>query len=232
MRTDLKLPIIDLSSSDKISTSRLIRQPPIRPWLYEFFLVVHGVSQVLMENVFKESKNLFSLPLDHKMVMMYSHRLRGYSPLYNEKLDSSSTSKGDSKEMFVFGSSQGCMDQLYPYKWPSQDLLPLWRETMDCYYKSVTDVGRKVFGLVAMALNLDENFFERAGGFSDQAAVVRLLRYSGELDSTKEETCAASAHSDFGMITLLATDGVPGLQVCRDKEKEPNVWEDVPGIKG
>ncbi|KAL0688849.1 hypothetical protein Bca4012_088526 [Brassica carinata] len=34
------------------------------------------------------------------------------------------------------------------------------------------------------------------------------------------------------MLTLLATDGVPGLQVCRDKDKEPNVWEDVPGIKG
>jgi isopenicillin N synthase-like dioxygenase len=34
------------------------------------------------------------------------------------------------------------------------------------------------------------------------------------------------------MITLLATDGVAGLQVCRDKDKEPKVWEDVAGIKG
>ncbi|GMQ04831.1 hypothetical protein CsSME_00050110 [Camellia sinensis var. sinensis] len=34
------------------------------------------------------------------------------------------------------------------------------------------------------------------------------------------------------MITLLATDGVGGLQVCRDKSKQPLVWEDVDHING
>lgn len=46
------------------------------------------------------------------------------------------------------------------------------------------------------------------------------------------ETYGASAHSDYGMVTLLLTDGVPGLQVCRDKSRQPRVWEDVPGIRG
>ncbi|KFK23655.1 hypothetical protein AALP_AAs48698U000100, partial [Arabis alpina] len=78
-----------------------------------------------------------------------------------------------------------------------------------------------------LALNLEEDFFERVGALNDDAPVVSLLRYTGELNS-----CGTAAHSDFGMITLLATDGVPGLQVCRNKDKEPNVWEDVPGIKG
>ncbi|CAN7072172.1 unnamed protein product, partial [Brassica oleracea var. botrytis] len=135
---------------------------------------------------------------------------------------------------FTFGSSEGGLGKHYPNKWLSEDLFPLWRPTMESYYKSVVDVGKKLLGLVALALDLEENFFERLGAFiNDQAAVVRLLRYSGELNSSKEEEpCGASAHSDFGMLTLLATDGVPGLQVCRDKDKEPNVWEDVPGIKG
>jgi len=43
------------------------------------------------------------------------------------------------------------------------------------------DVGKKLFGLVALALNLEENYFEQVGAFNDQAAVVRLLRYSGLL---------------------------------------------------
>ncbi|KAL1194640.1 Flavonol synthase/flavanone 3-hydroxylase [Cardamine amara subsp. amara] len=230
MRTVLQLPIIDLSSPEKLSTSRLIRQACLDHGF--FYLTNHGVSEELMEGVFRESKNLFSLPLDEKMVMARRSGFRGYSPLYDEKHESSSTSKGDSKEMFTFGSSEGELVQLYPNEWPSQDLLPIWRRTMECYYKNVMDVGKKLLGLVALALDLEENFFEQVGAFNDQAAVVRLLRYPviGELDS--EETCGASAHSDFGMITLLATDGVPGLQVCRDKDKEPKVWEDVAGIKG
>ncbi|VYS62955.1 unnamed protein product [Arabidopsis thaliana] len=229
MGTALKLPIIDLSSPEKLSTSRLIRQACLDHGF--FYLTNHGVSEELMEGVLIESKKLFSLPLDEKMVMA-RHGFRGYSPLYDEKLESSSTSIGDSKEMFTFGSSEGVLGQLYPNKWPLEELLPLWRPTMECYYKNVMDVGKKLFGLVALALNLEENYFEQVGAFNDQAAVVRLLRYSGELNSSGEETCGASAHSDFGMITLLATDGVAGLQVCRDKDKEPKVWEDVAGIKG
>ncbi|KAG7547267.1 Non-hem dioxygenase N-terminal domain [Arabidopsis suecica] len=230
MGTALKLPIIDLSSPEKLSTSRLIRQACLDHGF--FYLTNHGVSEEMIEGVLMESKKLFSLPLDEKMVMA-RRGSRGYSPLYDEKHESSATSKGDSKEMFTFGSSEGVLGQLYPNEWPLEELLPLWRQTMECYYKTVMDiVGKKLLGLVALALNLEENFFEKVGAFNDQAAVVRLLRYPGELNSSGEETCGASAHSDFGMITLLATDGVAGLQVCRDKDREPKVWEDVAGIKG
>ncbi|KAG7542578.1 Oxoglutarate/iron-dependent dioxygenase [Arabidopsis thaliana x Arabidopsis arenosa] len=272
MGTALKLPIIDLSSPEKLSTSRLIRQACLDHGF--FYLTNHGVSEEMIEGVLMESKKLFSLPLDEKMVMA-RRGSRGYSPLYDEKHESSATSKGDSKEMFTFGSSEGVLGQLYPNEWPLEELLPLWRQTMECYYKTVMDiVGKKLLGLVALSLNLEENFFEQVGAFNDQAAVVRLLRYPGlspkliafwglirdileaglkestasfftftlrfpichiiigELNSSGEETCGASAHSDFGMITLLATDGVAGLQVCRDKDREPKVWEDVAGIKG
>lgn len=60
-----------------------------------FYLTNHGVSVELMERVFTESKNLFSLPLDDKIVM--SRRgLRGYSPLHDEKF--STTAQGTSYE--------------------------------------------------------------------------------------------------------------------------------------
>lgn len=36
----------------------------------------------------------------------------------------------------------------------------------------------------------------------------------GEVSESDKGNYGASAHSDYGMITLLVTDGVPGLQVC------------------
>ena len=36
--------------------------------------------------------------------------------------------------------------------------------------------------------------------------------HSGDITRYNEEILGASAHSDYGMITLLSTDGVPGLQ--------------------
>lgn len=47
------------------------------------------------------------------------------------------------------------------------DLLPL------------RSVGRKLLGLIALALDLDEGFFEQVGALNDPTAVVRLLRYPG-----------------------------------------------------
>jgi hypothetical protein len=42
--------------------------------------------------------------------------------------------------------------------------------------------------------------------------ICSLTLFSGELGSSDEEIYGASAHSDYGMVTLLATDGVQGLQ--------------------
>lgn len=43
--------------------------------------------------------------------------------------------------------------------------------------------------------------------------LISALMILGEVISSNIETYGASAHSDYGMVTLLSTDGVPGLQV-------------------
>lgn len=217
----LKLPIIDLLSSDSISTANSIRQACME---YGFFyLVNHGVEEELLERVFDESKNFFSLPLEEKMKLARKEH-RGYTPLYDEKLDPSHF-KGDSKESFYIGpldSSQSNMNQ-----WPSKEILPSWKCTMETYYDKVLDAGKRLISLLAQALNLDTDFFVKVGALVVPDGFLRLLHYPGELGFSMEEIYGASAHSDYGMITLLATNGVRGLQVCREKSQNPQVWEDV-----
>ncbi|KAJ0961916.1 hypothetical protein J5N97_029744 [Dioscorea zingiberensis] len=33
-------------------------------------------------------------------------------------------------------------------------------------------------------------------------------------------------------LRFYVTDGVPGLQICRNKDRQPQIWEDVPHVNG
>ena len=102
------------------------------------------------------------------------------------------------------------------------------------------NVGRRLIPLIALALNLDATFFNKPGMMDEPLAFVRLLHYPGwtclpflclfhrsdifhmyhvtsccwlgKSSSLERGIVGASAHSDYGMLTLLATDGVQGLQ--------------------
>lgn len=53
----------------------------------------HGLDNEFVREVFDHSAKFFSLPLQHKMNLARKE-YRGYSPLYAEKLDPTSLSKG------------------------------------------------------------------------------------------------------------------------------------------
>ncbi|KAL4566257.1 hypothetical protein LXL04_030370 [Taraxacum kok-saghyz] len=269
MAESVQLPVIDISSSDRISTANSIRQACIE---YGFFyLINHGISEELLQTVFDESKKFFSLPLEEKLKLSRKGDV-GFAPIYAENLDSSSTSKGDLKETFHIGPLEGEESRLN--LWPSKgtpnclgynlfftsiltifikisEILPSWRMLMEKYYKKVLCAGKELSSLIALALNLDDDYFEKIGASDNPFGFLRLLHYPGEGEiavSDSEVVYGASAHSDYGMITLLATDGVRGLQaifhnkhkllivvyksVCKDKYKQPRTWENVSHVKG
>ncbi|KAL0326574.1 UNVERIFIED_CONTAM: protein DOWNY MILDEW RESISTANCE 6 [Sesamum angustifolium] len=236
MAKKLELPIIDFASSDNNSTAHSIRQACIDCGF--FYLVNHGVDDKLLQKVLEGSKAFFSLSLEEKMKLARKEH-RGYTPLYAENLDPSSSSREPQKVWKAVGIS--CSEDfgygvgfstirfdatavVYLTSWLTfstynncryhQRFLPSWRSTMEDYYKRVLNAGERLISLIALALNLDENFFNDVGAFNLPNAFLRLLHYPGELGSSSEEIYGASAHSDYGMITLLATDGIGGLQEC------------------
>ncbi|KAL8207748.1 hypothetical protein R6Q57_007160 [Mikania cordata] len=218
MAKSLELPVIDLSSSNSISIANSIRKQNLQELMnllsacteYGFFyLINHGVEEQLLQNVFDESRKFFSLPLEEKMKLSRKEDV-GFSPIYAENLDSSTTSKGDLKETFHIGPLEGYGSHVN--QWPSIERLPSWRFVMEEYYQKVLSVGKRLSSLIAMALNLEDDFFEKVGALDKPYGFLRLLHYPGKMEATDEVVYGASAHSDYGMITLLATDAVPGLQ--------------------
>ncbi|XP_077236617.1 kihadalactone A synthase LFS-like isoform X1 [Tasmannia lanceolata] len=233
MGETLNLPSIDISSPDRISTAKSIREACLDYGF--FFLVNHGIEEEIFKRVFDESRNFFSLPLQEKMKVARNKEHRGYTPLYAETLDPSTQPKGDFKESFYIGPVEDATQHNNLNQWPLEGNsrnVASWRATMESYYLRVLAVGKEILSLIALALNLEEGFFEKVGALHKPMAFVRLLHYPGELDVSDIGSYGSSAHSDYGMVTLLATDGVRGLQICREKENQPQVWEDVPHVNG
>ena len=106
-------------------------------------------------------------------------------------------------------------------QWPD---LPGFRETMLSYYDSALDLGVRISRAIALDLGLPRDHFDSA--FHDPLAALRVLHYPPATGAQGE--IGAGAHSDYGLITLLMTDGEGGLQV---KPREGD-WTDVPHVPG
>ncbi|EXC02102.1 hypothetical protein L484_024067 [Morus notabilis] len=138
----LKLPIIDLSSSDTSSTAASIRQACIEHGF--FYLVNHGVEDEVLEKVFLESKKLFSLPLEEKMRLDRKEN-RGYTPLFAEALDPVSAPKGDPKESYYVGRLEDDSAAVKLNQWPSQE-------------KNLSSLGSGKMFLIYMGESMAMNF--------------------------------------------------------------------------
>ncbi|KAK4601854.1 hypothetical protein RGQ29_011106 [Quercus rubra] len=230
------LNCIDLSTPDLHQSVSLLKQACLDSGF--FYVVNHGISQEFMDDVFAQSKRMFEQPLSEKMKLLRNEKHRGYTPILDELLDPEKQLKGDYKEGYYIGVevAEGDPEAEKPFYgpnvWPEPELLPGWRETMEKYHREALEVARAVARIIALALDLKVDFFDQQEMLGKPIAILRLLHYQGEISDPSKGIFGAGAHSDYGLITLLATDGIPGLQICKDRDAKPQIWEDVPPLKG
>ncbi|KAI6703217.1 hypothetical protein NL676_012353 [Syzygium grande] len=185
---------IDLSSSDLQRSASLVKQACTDSGF--FYVINHGISQELMEEVFAKSRQFFGLPLTEKMKLLRNAKNRGYSPLFDQVLDAPNQIKGDYREGYFLGvevpedDPNAQKPHFGPNVWPSEEIL------------------------------------------GEPIADLCLLHYEGVVSDPSKGIYGAGAHSDFGFLTLLATDDVSGLQICKNKEAKPQTWEYVQPLKG
>ena len=124
---------------------------------------------------------------------------------------------------------------------PLETDLPGWRVAARDYYLGMEQLGRVVMRSLARSLDLPDTSFDAA--FAGGISTLRLIRYPvrpdylvPEADATKafieyngvRRQSIGGAHVDSGFVTLLAQDGVEGLQA----RAPDGTWLDVPPAEG
>ncbi|PKU74923.1 Flavonol synthase/flavanone 3-hydroxylase [Dendrobium catenatum] len=231
------LNCISLSDPDINKSVSLLKQACLDSGF--FYVVDHGISQEFMDEVFFQSKKFFDLPLPEKMKLLRNEKHRGYTPPLDELLDPENQVHGDYKEGYYIGvevpedDPQAEKPFFGPNQWPSKHILPGWRRVMEQYHQEALRVSRSIAKIIALALDLDADFFDKPEMLGDPIATLRLLHYERDKASNPVKGIyGCGAHSDYGLITLLATDDVVGLQICKDKDARPQIWEYVAPLKG
>lgn len=205
-----------------------------------FYLEGHGIPQSLLDDAFKQSKSLFSLPTHQKLLLADAILQRGYTRFEEETLDpKNQPNRGDTKEGYYIGdeapkSSYDATKLHGPNVWPapskcqlSQDQCNEFRETMARYRTEAIRVSMQLISCFALAVgSKDPHLFDEY--FTEAKTFIRLLHYSAEPSDEKSGVYACGAHSDYGMLTLLLTDDNPGLQV----KLHDGSWMDIPPKRG
>ena len=194
-----------------------------------FFLISgHGIPDTLIADVFARADTFFALPEaeKRKLDIRDNPHNRGWAAEGSEALDEKSGVM-DRKEAFNVGFDLPPDDPRViagePFRgvniWPD---LPGFRDTMLAYYTAALDFGVALHAAFEEELGLPAGFF--APHFTAPMATLRVLRYP----AATAPGIGAGAHSDYGSITLLMTDGVAGLQV----KPRGGDWTDVPHVPG
>lgn len=130
---------------------------------------------------------------------------------------------------------------LEPTPLPPESALPGWRATASAYYRAMERLGALLMRSLARGVGLPERIFDPvfAGGIS----TLRLIHYpprppesyAALSDSVawaehqrERRLVIGAAHVDSGFVTLLAQDGVAGLQA----QAADGAWHDVPPEEG
>ena len=208
-----RVPVIDLGGL-AADPARIARDIGAAAREVGFFYVVnHGVAPAVIDAAFDRSRAFFALPLGEKQALAIEKigGNRGYSGLKHEALDP--TAGADLKEAFNVGLDLAPDDPDIlagaPFRklnaWPE---VAGFKKATLAYFGACTTLALALHESFAVDLGLPRAFF--ADKFSKPMTTLRFLHYPA---SSTEGEVGAGEHTDYGNLTLLATDDVGGLEV-------------------
>lgn len=175
-----------------------------------------GLDKARIESVLTNYKAFFHLPDVQKsrVDMAKTGANRGWGAPQSEQVDPDANP--DYKEVFDCGfdlpedsayADRG-LSVYAPNQWP--DAPSGFQHMIQGYYDDACAVAMRILRAIAVALGRDAGSFDAA--FDTPMALLRGNFYPQRPVWAGARDFGIGAHTDYGCLTLLATDGTPGLE--------------------
>lgn len=181
------------------------------------FATVHNtaLTEARVREVIETYRAFFKLPEGQKAPydMARTGSNRGWGASGSEQVDPDANP--DYKQFFDCGLTlpEGDARLDNPFYaanlWPAEPVH--FRPVISSYYTDACAVAMNVLRGVAASVELDAGVFE--GAFNVPMALLRGNYYPSRPDWAGAKDFGIATHTDYGCLTLLATDGSPGLEV-------------------
>jgi isopenicillin N synthase-like dioxygenase len=174
-----------------------------------FALADHELSAARRLALISAAGDFFALPAATKETIAMRHggvAWRGWFPLGGEF----TSGVADAKEGLYFGREEPAGDVVLhgPNLWPEAPT-ELRRE-VEWWMQEAEALGQRVLSLMATGLGLAPTYFTDTLT-TDPTVLFRIFRYPPA--RTGDHGWGVGEHTDYGLLTLLAHDGTPGLEV-------------------
>jgi isopenicillin N synthase-like dioxygenase len=205
-----------------------------------FYVIVgHGVDPGLVPEMEAVSRAFFEQPIDEKMklhVNAHSSSV-GYAAVGDNNL---SYTRGEAKPFDLVESliiapidmpddayyKTPAARPLFPEnQWPGHP--PQLRSIWSNYYRRMQSLANDLMRLSALALDLPESYFQDKIDRNVSKLTAKL--YPPQKTEPLPGQLRASAHTDFGTVTILKPGDAPGGLQVADLD---GTWHDVPMVPG
>ncbi|MGK2867448.1 MAG: isopenicillin N synthase family dioxygenase [Mycobacterium sp.] len=201
-------------------------------------IIGHGIDTGALADLADALDELFALPLPDKARYRRDPSTnRGYSPPKSESLSMSlgiaTNQSKDYYEAYTVGTEAAAFpgldlpDTSYaPNNWP--DTAPGFRPRVEHYFTEAQGLARILMTAFTDALRLPAHYFDPMIDHSIEVLKMNNFALPEGDSEIAGELQGMGAHTDFGILTILWADQVPGLQVLDGD----GVWHDVQPADG
>jgi isopenicillin N synthase-like dioxygenase len=193
------------------------------------------VPDALVDRLRQCAHEFFALPLAEKLKTRHAiaGTNRGYHPVGGEALSTANDAAAppDLKEFFHVGpvdvagapyyTSPAGRRHFEPNVWPAAPAG--FEEAATGYYRAMSRLVTFLMRLAALALDVDETFFDDKVDRS--IGTMRLNYYPAQTAAPLPGQLRSGAHTDYGGFTVLSGEDVPGGLQVRTRRGS---WIDVP----